>query len=297
MEIYQLRAFLTVASTGHLTRAAEILNLTQPTVSKQVKALEDELGVTLFERTSSGMTITKPGELLLEHARKTLSNALDLVNTAKKMQGEVAGTVRLGTIIDPDYIRLGMLLRRIVSFYPKMEIRLAHGISGSIMEQVAARKLDCGFYLGEVDDPAMCTLRLSTLTYLVVAPPAWAGKIAEAGWQEVAAMPWVGTPVYSSQHRLVREMFQEYGGELTTVAEADQESSMASLVKMGVGLCLLRNDVAMAAQGKGELIIWDKIEQHCALSFIYLKSCSSDVGVNALLGVVKDVWGIDDMKA
>lgn len=83
MEIYQLRTFLTVARLGHLTRAAERLHVSQSAVSKQIKALEDELGVILFVRTSTGTSLTKSGQLLLPQAEKTLANAIELVNMAK----------------------------------------------------------------------------------------------------------------------------------------------------------------------------------------------------------------------
>jgi DNA-binding transcriptional LysR family regulator len=60
MEFYQLRSFVAVAEAGHLTRAAEKLHVSQPAVSAQIKALEDELELALFERTSSGMVLTPP---------------------------------------------------------------------------------------------------------------------------------------------------------------------------------------------------------------------------------------------
>jgi DNA-binding transcriptional LysR family regulator len=64
MELYQLRIFLTIARTGNLTRAAERLNASQPAVSSQIKALEEELGVTLFARTPRGMELTQEGRIL-----------------------------------------------------------------------------------------------------------------------------------------------------------------------------------------------------------------------------------------
>ena len=77
MELYQLRTFLTVADEGHLTRAAEKLFTSQPAVSTQVRALEDELGVKLFERSSRGMTLTAAGFALQEQARKIVNAARD----------------------------------------------------------------------------------------------------------------------------------------------------------------------------------------------------------------------------
>src|SRR5258706_14330728 len=70
MELYQLRSFAAVAELGHLTRAAEKLHISQPALSAQIKALEDELGVALFERTPSGMTLTAAGQRLLTEASK-----------------------------------------------------------------------------------------------------------------------------------------------------------------------------------------------------------------------------------
>ena len=66
MELYQLRTFAAVAELGHLTRAAEQLHISQPAVSAQVRALEEELGVVLFERSSSGMQLTPAGRQLLQ---------------------------------------------------------------------------------------------------------------------------------------------------------------------------------------------------------------------------------------
>ena len=70
MEIYQLRAFLTVARLGHLTRAAERLHISQSAVSKQIKELEDELGVILFDRPSSGTSLTRSGQTAAGASRK-----------------------------------------------------------------------------------------------------------------------------------------------------------------------------------------------------------------------------------
>ncbi|MDB5930238.1 MAG: bacterial regulatory helix-turn-helix, lysR family protein, partial [Polaromonas sp.] len=70
MDHKQLRAFLTIAETGNLTRAAELLNLVQPAVSRQVHLLEEDLGTQLFERQRYGMALTDAGKSLLGYARR-----------------------------------------------------------------------------------------------------------------------------------------------------------------------------------------------------------------------------------
>ena len=72
MELYQLRTFLTVAELGNLTQAAVVLHLSQPAVTAQIKALEEELGLPLFERVDGGVTLTRAGSHLLDEARELL---------------------------------------------------------------------------------------------------------------------------------------------------------------------------------------------------------------------------------
>ncbi len=290
MEIYQLKTFLAVARVGHLTRAAEQLHITQPAVSKQLKALEEELGVLLFDRLPTGMALTSAGMALLPHAERALFNAMELLNAAKRLQGEVAGVVRLGTIIDPESIKLGSFLGAVLQFYPLLQMKLLHGVSGSVLAQLLAGEIDAGFYLGEVATPGVAQVLLRTVTYRVVAPPDWAAKMQHASWQDVGGLPWVGTPAQSSQHRLVREMLRRHGFEPRFVVEADQEASMISLVKSGVGLCLMRDELAQAAAQRGEVVVWDGASQVCPLNFIYSKSREQDPAIAALQQVLKDIW-------
>lgn len=290
MEIYQLRTFLTVARLGHLTRAAEQLHLTQPAVSKQIKALEQELGVLLFERQPTGMVLTREGRALFPRAERTLFDAMELLNHARVMRGEVAGEVKIGTIIDPDTLRLGSFLGALLAYFPKVEVRLKHGISGWVLEQVRSGDIDAGFYLGPVLDDDISCLPMRTLQYLVVGPPEWHERLHAADWQALAAMPWIGTPPHSSQHRLVATMFAEHGLTVRTVAEADQEASMVSLVRTGVGLSTMRDDLAREAEARGEVTIWPGTAQDCPLSFVFRTARRDDVLVTACCKALAEVW-------
>jgi DNA-binding transcriptional LysR family regulator len=290
MEIYQIRTFLAVARLGHITRAAEQLHLTQPAVSKQIKALESELGVLLFERQPTGMVLTREGQALYPQAETTLFNAMELLNHARMLRGEVSGAVVIGTVIDPDTLRLGAFLAALLEYFPKVQARLQHGISGWVMERVKAGEIDAGFYLGPVLDPEISSLPMRTLQYLVVAPPAWKEKVQAADWVALADLPWIGTPQHSSQHRLVRTMFAEHGLTVRPVMEADQEASMVSLVRTGVGLATMRDDLAREAQARGEVYIWPGTVQDCPLSFVFKATRLDDVLVAACRKALAEVW-------
>ena len=91
MELYQLRSFATVAELGHLTRAADRLHVSQLALSAQIKALEDELGVPLFDRGPTGMTLTPAGKRLLPDALKVIADTEALRGAAASIKGAVAG--------------------------------------------------------------------------------------------------------------------------------------------------------------------------------------------------------------
>jgi len=110
MELYQLKTFVAIAHEGSLTRAAERVFTSAPAVSAQLKALEDELGVKLFERTPRGMTLTDAGRRMLDEAERTLASATRMRSAAEQIRGAVQGMVRFGTVVDPVALRLGDVL-------------------------------------------------------------------------------------------------------------------------------------------------------------------------------------------
>jgi len=211
MELYQLRGFVAVAEHGHLTRAAEKLHVSQPALSAQIKALEEELEVELFERKSNGMMLTAAGKRLVVDAQKLLSAAQALRNEARTIKGEVAGHARVGTLSDPQLIRVGELMGAAVERYPLVEIELHHEVTGTAFEKVREGALDASFYYGERTHLSVASVPLRELTYRVVAPSAWKERIATATWREVAAEPWIMTPAISTHHQLATALFSEHG--------------------------------------------------------------------------------------
>ncbi len=130
MDLTQLRAFITVAREGNLTRAAERLHVTQPAVSLQLKSLQQTLVVQLFTRTPAGLTLTADGAKLLPLAEKVVAGSQELVQAAHSLHSTLSGKLAIGTILDPEFTRLGAFLKMLVEGYTQVPTDLKHGMLG-----------------------------------------------------------------------------------------------------------------------------------------------------------------------
>ncbi len=296
MEIYQLRAFVTVAKIGQLTRAAEALHVTQPAVTGQIKALEEELGVSLFDRRPGRIALTRAGERLLPEAESVLAAAGSLMGRARELQGEVSGSLVIGTLGDPDALRLGSLLGGLVTALPLLDIKTRSGDAETLREAVATSTLHAAFYIGPHIPRDVLGLALQTLHYRVVAPVSYRERVLHAGWREIADMPWIGTPHAGHLQTLLRDLFSRQGLLPNQVVESDDASAPYSLVRADLGLALLREDMAVPAAERDELVIWPHTRVAALLSFIYPRTAEHDPAIVAALSVLRQVWGLPPRK-
>jgi DNA-binding transcriptional LysR family regulator len=293
MDLNQLRTFVAIAQEGSLTRASETLYLSQPAVSAQIKALEEELGLKLFNRAARGMALTPAGKVLLDEASRALTAARKVVARAQMLRDGISGECRLGTITDPAILRLGELLCCLTSRHPDLRLSLSQGISGEVIDRVLTRRIDAGYIIGANEDPRIAAVRAAPITLRIVAPASWAARIAGRDWGDIARLPWISTPAKCSFNRLAADMFARHGLAPQTVIEADQEHTLRDLVASGIGLTLLREDVAFEAQAAGEVVVWAPGAEMSHLWFIYLREQEDTPALQAILGVVRDVWQLD----
>jgi DNA-binding transcriptional LysR family regulator len=290
MEFNRLKSFAAVAEAGHLTRAAEKLHISQPALSAQIKALEDELDLPLFERTPAGMTLTAAGRRLLTKAEQVLAAAQMLQAEARSLKGEVGGKATLGSLSDPEFIRLGDFMTAAVKRYPLLEIEFKHEITGVALEHVRQGTLDGSFYYGDLHGSQVAGMALREIGYRVAAPAAWRNRIEHAGWAEIAAEPWILPPDVSTHHQLAQTLFRTHGAKPAKLIGADHEVVVSSLVASGLGVALIREEAALRMAAAGEICIWRDARVATTLWFIYLQSREQDPVLRALLAVLEDVW-------
>jgi DNA-binding transcriptional LysR family regulator len=290
MELYQLKTFVKVAEEGNLTRAAQRLFTSQPAISAQIKALEEELGVTLFDRSSRGMRLTAKGKILYHQAAETLAAAAALAADAKRLQHEVLGELRIGVHTDFEFMRIGELLRRLKTTHPGIDPYFSQSMSAQILPDLREGMLDAGFFFGPCNAADLATRRLAEVPMRVVAPAAWADRVVDAPAAALAALPWIYTSDTCPFYALSEELFERFGSRPDQVAYVDSEDAVRALLRSGAGLSLLRADDAARLASHGEVCIWNGPTPSIALGLAVQRQRAAEPVINALLDVCAALW-------
>ncbi|CAD0187188.1 Cyn operon transcriptional activator [Ruegeria sp. THAF57] len=299
-DIRILNAFVAVAQEGNISRAAKRLHLTQPAVSLQLKRLAEDTGLELFHRTSKGVELTRDGEALVAKAEKVQSALSEFGLTARRINGNVRGSLRLGTIVDPDFIRLGTFLAALLDGYPDLQTKLVHGISGDVVNRLINGQVDVGFFLGELDDfepnreedaePIFFQRELTKFTYRVIAPAGWGKRLVGKDWTALAALPWIGTPENSVHNRLLTRVYKDLGCQPEPVCLVDQEPSMLAMVRSGIGLSLCRESIALEEMQSRGIAISEKVKIETCLRFATLAARKEEPNVQAAFDALSTAW-------
>lgn len=160
MNLRDLKYILAVAETRHFGRAAERCFVSQPTLSGQVKKLEDELGVVIFERTNRSVDVTPVGESILAHARLALEQAKAIEQVAKAQQDPMAGPLRIGAIPTLSPYLMPLILVPLKRTYPELRLILSEEITDSLLGRLHRHELDAALLATPVDESEFDTIAL-----------------------------------------------------------------------------------------------------------------------------------------
>jgi DNA-binding transcriptional LysR family regulator len=170
MELRRLRYFVAVAEELSFNRAARRLHMAQPPLSVQIKNLEQELGVLLFERTSRGVLLTEAGELLLEEARRILVQVDQTVSLVRRVgQGEV-GRLALGFVPSASNEALPPILGAFRERFPGVELFLREMRPDLVVRRLHERQIDAGLLYLPLEDPSLGIERISREPLVLALP-------------------------------------------------------------------------------------------------------------------------------
>jgi DNA-binding transcriptional LysR family regulator len=294
VDLHQLQTFVIVAQEENVTRAAERLYLSPPAVSAHISALEAELNVRLFLRSSKGMRLTDEGHALRTRAEQILSATREMVEHARAFQDQLSGVLDVGINASPSYLRLAPLTLAIRSVHPALNLHFVESISGRIIDAVLNRRMDAGYLFGPPPPAGLCSVPLTQANLVIAAPAAWENQLEDANWGDIAALPWITQDEYCPFQDLADSLFRERGLSPQQTVQVSSEATKLALVTSGVGLALLEESEAVEAAQAGRIAIWHSESVECALSFVYLASREDDPLIRALVDAVVCAWQSQD---
>jgi DNA-binding transcriptional LysR family regulator len=288
MDLYQLKTFVAVAREGSITRASELLHLSQPAVSAHIKAIEDALGLGLFERTSRGMSLTRDGERLLAKAEQTLAAHQELMDEATRIKGHLTGKLRLGAGSNSNNAAIGRLVTILAERCPEVEVVLKHGTSVDILTGIRNGSLDAGLYneAGE-PDPELATIEVSDFKICLVAPPGTVAATAPLDWRALADLPWIYPTSSACCGRTAESLFKIHQIRPKRIISVDREDVTRTLIAGGVGVGLLHADTAKEAQARGEVELLLESQTVVRVLFAHLASRAQDPLVTAATAILR----------
>jgi DNA-binding transcriptional LysR family regulator len=288
LELGHLHTFVAVAEERSISRAARRLFTTPSAVSMQVKALETELSVQLFVRTSRGVELTDIGRQIKEKAQLTLQSAKELADYATETQQQISGRAALGLNATSTFLRVSSLIEQMSASHPTVELQVVKTNTSSVLEDVKRGKLDMGFVFGEVHDPALEIHKLYDANLVIIAPIGWESRIANVDWAELAQMPWIYADGYCPFQSIIDGIFEARGLSYKRFVLSNDETTKVELVAAGLGLALLEESEARAAHDR--VIIYDTPTIPCTLSLAYLARRRREPLIKALRQHILALW-------
>ena len=150
MTIIQMNYFLAAAAAGSLTQAAEDIGVAQPTLSEQIRRLEQNLGVPLFTRAKQGLTLTEAGQRFLPHAQRVASDYTEALGSITGIRDREAGTVSFGMFNTGPFV-LSDLIPAFRRLYPKIRVRVVGSNSAQLADAVRSGRLEAAVVALPVD--------------------------------------------------------------------------------------------------------------------------------------------------
>jgi DNA-binding transcriptional LysR family regulator len=281
MELRHLRYFVAVGEEQHYGRAAERLHVAQPALSRQIQDLEQEIGVTLFDRLPRGVRLSAAGGSFLDDARRILQQVNEAAMRAGRVARGQSGTLRVGFTesaswhgVVPDS------LRHFRAMQPEAELQLCPSASLEQMDAVRSGRLDAGFVFSMPKSDSDLDQLLVAVHYLVLAAPKGhpLTRIRKLRLRQLNDMPFVWFPRRQSPAYYDRLMQTCFRGGLKTpniVQEAVDQATMLSLVSCRLGVAFVSEPTRWRRPAGVVLLPVEDLNLPLPLSLIWRKDNAS----------------------
>lgn len=291
MTLVQLRHLVSLAQTGSFSRSAEALHLTQPALSRSIRSLEDELGQPLFDRIGWRSEPTPFGREVLARARRLITEAEDLQETAERLQAGQAGRLRVGLGSGPGAILTVPILHHMATHHPAAQVEFARGHTALLEQALRERRLDA-LVVDARSVPPSADLQVERLAELRGAFLCRAGHPlldsapqAPLTFETLRRFPMASTPLSDEIGRLLQERYgpQAHLDDCITLRCED----IATLVQVVASSDAILLAVRAAAPELVELPLTPPLDATARFGLVTLVGRSEP----PLLGVVRGLIG------
>jgi LysR family hydrogen peroxide-inducible transcriptional activator len=252
MEIHQLQYLVALADEGGFSRAAAKLHISQPSLSQQIKKLEDELGTPLFDRLSKGVVPTQACDRLLVHARRVLAELSEASRNCRDAGGKIAGPLAIGAIPTIAPFLLPRVLRDFLKAYPDVQLEIVEDTTDRLLEMLVRGQLDVAIMSNFSENRVVHCERIANepLLLMVAADHRLAGRSAVA-WADLDDERMM---VLHEMHCLsgqVTQFCNGHGLHPPIVMRGAQLSTLGATVASGMGVSIVPAMMARATGASG----------------------------------------------
>jgi DNA-binding transcriptional LysR family regulator len=251
MELRHLRYFQVVAEELHVGRAAQRLHMAQPPLSRQIQALEAELGLRLFDRTRRGVALTPAGAAFHERCRAVFSSIDQAAAAARRAAVGEIGRIAIGYVSSLAYVGLGEVLRAFRAASPHVDVVVREGPPQEQLDAIVDGRLDVGFLRGPVAEPGLVAEVARREVLAAALPPRHRlARRARLELHELAGEPFIFFPRARSPsfYDQVMSLCRAAGFTPRVVQEAPL-MDVVSLVSAGYGVALVPQSFRRVGRG------------------------------------------------
>ena len=251
----QLRTFKTVADLSSFSLAASRLKLSQPSVSYQVKELEEALGLPLLDRLGKRVQLTEAGALLYGYARRMLEVLDDATVALEEMRGIKRGTLRVGASTTVGIYLLPAALGAFKKLHPGLVISLEIGTRARVQDQALSNELDLAVVGPALKDPDLAIIPFLADELVVVAPAGHplAGR-RSLSLKDLADQPFVMREAASGSRWSLEKEARKAGVKLTVAMELGSNGAIKHAVESGLGLAVISRYACALELSSGRLV-------------------------------------------
>jgi DNA-binding transcriptional LysR family regulator len=280
MDIRQLSYFLVIAKEEQITRAAKVLNMEQPPLSRQLKLMEQELGVTLFDRNGKQMKLTPAGVSLQRRAESLLHYFNETIKEVKDIENGLHGTLSVGTV----FSCISLLPQKIGDFreqHPRVTFKILEGDHVTLAEYLENRNIELVItrlpFESNYDSAKYSILRLPSDPFVAVIPREWndfssQNSIPMRGFADLPLLALKSDRTTRLHEKIVNEC-KRFGFEPSIICECSSVAIIIALVVSGIGATILPKSV-MSSFPISEIKILDITDTsfHSEVGIVWLKN-------------------------